>query len=333
LADEVDPQAALQAEWQVYRMRFLHGDGRIVDTGNGGISHSEGQGWGLLFSEAAGDKEAFDLISAWTATHLKRPHDALHVWRYDPTAADPVADTNNATDGDIFIAWGLARGARRWAQAGLAAAAGAIANDILGKLCLAQSGSLFLLPGAAGFVTPASLTLNLSYYVLPAFDCLAGLAPSHNWAQLRGDGVALIGKAVFGTPPLPPDWLAVRRADLALAPAQPWPPRFGYDAIRVPLWLSWAGLMPPGLGADFAAYWRLAPPPCGPAWIDLRSGAHADYAAPSGMEAVANVTLAILQGGVPEFPRVADAPDYYSASLIMLSRLAAHAAAGRKGKA
>ena len=314
--------AAIAAQWQIFRSRFLGSDGRVIDTGNGGISHSEGQGWGLLFSEAANDKQSFDLILAWTSTFLARPHDALHVWRYDPSAKNPTADMNNATDGDIFIAWALARGAQRWGQPALSSAAAAIAADIRDKLCFAQSGQVFLLPGISGFVLPAALNLNPSYYVWPAFDTLAQLAPSDIWANLRADGLATLAKGVFGSWSLPPDWLAVSRPGLDLQPAASWPPRFSFDAIRVPLWLSWANVMPASMGAAFAAYWQAPGFLYRPAWVNLQDGSVAKFAAPSGMAAIANLTLAALGGTPPNLPSVADAADYYSAALTMLTYLA-----------
>lgn len=312
----------LQSEWQIFRNRFLTPDGRIVDTGNGGISHSEGQGWGMLFAEATADKASFDLIYAWTSTHLARPDDALHAWRYNPSASNPVSDSNNATDGDIFIAWALARGAQRWMQPTLSAAAAAIAWDIHNKLCLQQSNHIFLLPGVSGFVMPDSINLNLSYYILPAFDALASLAPSGVWAQLRNSGLYLARKGVFGAWSLPPDWLSVSRPDSTLSLAPAWPPRFGFDAIRVPLWLTWAEAMPVELGMAFSAYWQSIAFPYRPAWIDLGTGAYANFAAPSGMAAVTDLTLSALNRTLPAFPTVADAPDYYSAALILLSRIA-----------
>ncbi len=309
------------SEWAAFRKRFLKSDGRIVDTGNGGISHSEGQGWGMLFAQAANDRDSFDLIHAWTAAHLARPNDALHIWRYDPAAANPVADPNNATDGDIFIAWALARGARLWGKPAFAEAAAAIARDIRDRLCIIQSGYLFLLPGISGFAGTNSVNLNLSYYVLPAFDTLAALAPSDKWARLRHDGLFLMRQAVFGSWSLPPDWINVSGPPLAFTPAAAWPPRFGYEAIRIPLWLSWANAMPASLGASFMNYWQSPKLPYHPAWVDLRTGAYAPYAAPTGMQAVADFTLASLNHATPSFPMVADAPDYYSAALILLSRM------------
>jgi endoglucanase len=326
LADPMNSNAAIASQWQIFRSQYLSPDGRVIDTGNGGISHSEGQGWGMLFAQAANDKDSFDLIFAWTSTYLARPEDALHVWRYDPSAKNPTADMNNATDGDIFIAWALARGAQSWGQPALFAAAAAIAADILDKLCFTESGKVFLLPGISGFVSPAALNLNPSYYVWPAFDTLEQLAPSTLWANLRADGLATLTEGVFGKWSLPPDWLAVSRPGLGLQPAADWPPRFSFDAIRVPLWLSWAGVLPDSLGTAFTQYWQSAAFPYRPAWVNLQDGSFAKYAAPSGMAAVTNYTLAALSGTQPSLPSVADATDYYSAALTMLTYLATHQA-------
>ncbi|MEG9529489.1 MAG: glycosyl hydrolase family 8, partial [Hyphomicrobiales bacterium] len=42
--------------WRAYRSRFITDQGRVVDTANGQISHSEGQGYGMLLAVAAGDR-------------------------------------------------------------------------------------------------------------------------------------------------------------------------------------------------------------------------------------------------------------------------------------
>lgn len=48
------------AFWQSYKARFVTAQGRVVDTGNGNISHSEGQGYGMLLAVAANDRETFN---------------------------------------------------------------------------------------------------------------------------------------------------------------------------------------------------------------------------------------------------------------------------------
>ena len=310
------------SEWQAFRDRYMTPDGRVVDTGNDNISHTEGQGVGMLFSEAAADRNSFERIYAWTSAHLARPSDALHKWRYVPGAANPTADPNNATDGDILIAWALARAGLRWGEPRLSTAAAAIAGDILDKLCVEQSGQLFLLPGIAGFETKTALDVNPSYYIFPAFGTLALLSPSDVWDRLRMNGLDMLQKALFGSWHLPPDWLAVSRPTLGLAPASAWPPRFGFDAIRVPLWLTWAGMMPAGMSDDFKRCWESPAFPYRPAWIDLANDTYADYAAPSGMQAVMALTLAARDGEIPQLPPVEAATDYYSATLTLLSRMA-----------
>ena len=51
------------AEWHSFRDRFIQADGRVLDTANGGISHSEGQGWGMLFAARFDDRDSFTRIS------------------------------------------------------------------------------------------------------------------------------------------------------------------------------------------------------------------------------------------------------------------------------
>src|SRR5436309_1896309 len=41
--------------WRSYKARFVTDQGRVVDTANGRISHSESQGYGMLLAVAAGD--------------------------------------------------------------------------------------------------------------------------------------------------------------------------------------------------------------------------------------------------------------------------------------
>jgi endoglucanase len=125
------------ADRTLFRSRFVAADGRVVDNGNGGISHSEGQDWGMLFAVAFNDRATFESIQAWTARTLRRPGDALHAWRYQPNSKPPVDDTNDATDGDLFIAAAQARAGHRWGVAQHLQAAAAIARDIL-KLLVRQ---------------------------------------------------------------------------------------------------------------------------------------------------------------------------------------------------
>jgi endoglucanase len=311
-----------RAEWVCFRERFVSSDGRIIDTGNGGTSHSEGQGWGLLFAESFDDPDTFDCILDWTAQVLRRPTDALHAWRYLPDQADHVPDSNNATDGDLFIAGALARAALRWGRPDHTEAANDIARDVLSLLVRQIGGRIVLLPGVEGFDHPDALTVNLSYYAFALLPFLAALAPSPLWDRMQADGRALIAAARFGRWGLPPDWLSVSRSDGSLSPASGWPARFSYDAIRTPLHLVWAGATLADINSAFVDYWS-ANPGDPPAWVDLRTGAVASYKAPSGIIAVSKLMMAKEVRELPsDFPSVLTAADYYSAGLTLLSRLA-----------
>ncbi len=315
--------AAQDTSWTAFKARFVDADGRVLDTGNKSVSHSEGQGWGLLFAESHGDRPVFEQLWSWTSHTLRRP-DNLFSWRWVPWGTNHVPDPNNASDGDILIAWALMRAARRWQAPQLEAASRTIRQAILHRVLADLGTYLVLLPGADGFQRGGRRIVNLSYYVWPALrDFASGAVEPARWLKLEQDGLRVLDLARFGALKLPPDWALVgRNNDVGIA--DDWPPRFGYDAIRIPLYLAWAGHRGP-LGR-FVEAWRSArvgnrPP----AWIDLRSGAVADYVASGGYEAVERLTAA-MAGGTPigeaTMPSLEAVDDYYAASLKMLARVA-----------
>ena len=306
-------------EWQAFKDRFLFADGRVVDTGNQGVTHTEGQGWGMIFAEFFDDQPSFTTIWGWTTRNLRRPHDALHFWRFDPSSTTPTADTNNATDGDLFIGLALSRAARRWGRADYAESARAIRRDLVRLLVRTVAGRTVLLPGVQGFETGSEVVVNPSYMVFPAIRELVTAGDQPEWNAVQRDGAALIEEACFGRWRLPPDWLRIDRASGKLTPAPNWPPRFSYDAVRVPLYLRWAGL-PSNHGlTDFYSAFGGKPP----AWVDLVTNETAPYVATPGMLAIASLVSASPGKSLPaEFPLVAAAPDYYSAALTLLSRVA-----------
>lgn len=304
--------------WPVYRARFVESDGRVVDSFQNGASHSESQGWGLLLAAAAGDWDSFDRIWAWTAARLLWRGAALFAWRWDP-AAGAVADVNNASDGDILIAWALARAGRRRGRADLTLAARRSAAAIRRLLTVDLAPGLAVLPGFQERAIDGAATLNLSYFVFPAFPDLAEIDPDPAWARLTETGLTLARGARFGRHGLPPDWLAVA-ADGGLAPAPGRPARFGYDAVRLPLYLVWAGHDAPALLDACRRAWRVSEPP--PAWFALAGGGDAGHGASAGVLAIRD----LIEGRRPLAATVWSAVRegaYYAASLALLATLAA----------
>ena len=66
MSHQVRHDAPAIADWSDFRRRFVGGDGRVIDNANGGVSHSEGQGWGMMLAVAFDDVASFDLIADWT---------------------------------------------------------------------------------------------------------------------------------------------------------------------------------------------------------------------------------------------------------------------------
>lgn len=299
--------------WRLYKQRFLDRSGRIIDTGNGGISHSEGQGYGMVLAALSNDPDAFAAMARWTDATLTVPGDELYAWRYDPRQPNPVSDPNNATDGDMLIAWALALAGKSWRNDAYLERSAQLRAAIRRDCVIERFGRQLLLPGRLGFAVPGAVTVNPSYYVWPALDVFARLDGAAVWGGVISSGEALLRQARFGPLHLPCDWVSVTGAT-SVAPARDKPPRFGYDAIRVPLYAQLGRRA--ALAGDVAAWWRAVMTQRRPipAWIDVVTGEEAPYAVSSGGAAiVARVT------GTPA-PMQLDT-DYFAASLQMLAAL------------
>jgi endoglucanase len=307
--------------WAEFKRRYVLADGRVVDTGNKGISHSEGQGVAMLFAALEDDAATFDRLWTWTRDHLRRP-DGLFSWQW--VQGKGVTDKNNASDGELYIAWALARAGARFRQTRYVEEARATAKALREHCVVQVPAGTLLLPGADGFVKYVSgvpqVVVNNSYWVFPAIRELALIDPSPVWGSLRETGLKLLMHARFGPHELPSDWLQMSE------PAQPWverPARFGHEAIRVPLFLYWAGEHQHPALVRFA---RFAAEPGFPAWVGA-DGRKAEYKAPVGFEAVAQLARGARFRAVPA-PLTLDS-DYFSSSLVLLSALAAREAPAR----
>ncbi|MDO8410062.1 MAG: glycosyl hydrolase family 8 [Phenylobacterium sp.] len=313
------PEAVM---WDAFKGRFLAADGRILDTTGGGVSHTEGQGFSMFLAASHDDRPAFELMWNWTQAHLARRQDGLFSWRYDPRAPETVADLNNATDGDIFIAWALLRAGRRWGERRYIQASGRIQKAIKRHLVTEIAGRRLLSPGLEGFRTDDYLTYNPSYFVAPALQAFQGAGPQEGWSRIISDGLAEARAARFGEPRLPGDW--TRRTSDGQSVLEPTrPPRFGFDAIRAPFYLAWAGLRDHPQVQAAAAFWRpyLEANTAPPAWVDLNTGETADFRMSLGATAMARFVADPERSPNPHGQGVHE-EDYYSAVLELLASVA-----------
>lgn len=298
--------------WESYKARFMMPDGRIVDTANGNISHTEGQGFAMLMAVSNNDKAAFDTIWQWTNNTLRNRDTGLFYWRYNPALALPIADKNNATDGDTLIAWALLQADSRWHNQQYGKASDEITKALLAQTVIDFAGYTVMLPGKEGFNHNSEVVLNPSYFIFPAWKAFALRSHLQVWQTLIDDGQRLLGKMGQGNLNLPPDWTALQ-ANGDMAPANGWPARMSYDAIRIPLYVYWYSPRSPLLlpwRIWFSQYSRGQTP----AWVNVVTGETAPYMMTGGLLAIRDLAMGMPQ----KEPQITAGEDYYSASLKML---------------
>lgn len=315
------PTSAFGKNWERYASQFYQ-DGRIVDTGNQSVSHSEGQGYGMLFAVEADDKDRFRAMWQWSKKNLQRD-DALFSWRYRPCDSSDrscIDDPNNASDGDILIAWALVRAADKWQSKQYREDAILILNAIKQKLIKERFNMIVLLPGEYGFDTTSNTEINLSYWVFPAFEAFFELTSDPIWQQLNSSGKTLVNQSKFSQWQLPPDWVRVTNQGVSLENTQT--QEYGFNAVRVPLQLAWVkdSQNTTSLIAPFIRFWEQD---YVPATVQLPSGQASEYQMTKGMSYSATVVINLYNNSPNEIVPLPLGEDYYSSSLILLSQLAA----------
>ncbi|MDE1172397.1 MAG: glycosyl hydrolase family 8 [Parvibaculaceae bacterium] len=313
-------RAAEDPAWAAFRAKFVMAEGRVVDFEDKKVSHTEGQGYGMLLAVANDDRKTFDALWNWTKANLSRKDDYLFSWAWRPDDKPHVKDKNDATDGDILIAWALLRAGQKWEVPEFVSASRDIRGSIRDKLVKVIAGRTVLLPGAAGFHNKDQTEISLSYYIFPAFNEFAKDEPQGGWDKLAHDGVELILDARYGRYVLSPDWIEISgKGELRIATQ--WPAQFGFGSVRVPLYLVWGGVSSMDIIGPYVNFWRgmamqdKAPP----GWVDLYTGAYAPFEAPLGIRAIA-----AFVSGTPNVTMLgySDKEPYYSAVLFLLSQLA-----------
>ena len=307
-----------EADWNTYKTAFLDPTGRIIDTGNNNISHSEGQGYGMWLAVLADKPADFELIWSFTRTELLVRDDGLAAWKWDPQANPHISDINNATDGDILIAYALALAAKQWAKPDYAEAARKIAQTVIDKSVVVRAGRTLLLPGTVGFGEkdrPDGPVVNPSYFIFEAFPVLNELVPSPLWGALTRDGLAQISSHTFGPRKLPADWVSVKTKP---RPADGFPQEFGYNSVRIPLYLARAGF------ADVKLLDRLRTAIVidggNMATFDLRSGNIKDVLSDAGYRIIPALAACIIgRKPIPDDLRHFTSTLYYPSTLHLLA--------------
>jgi endoglucanase len=313
------PPTAFQLSWNSYVERFYQ-NGRIVDTGNDNISHTEGQGYGMLFAVQADDQTRFDAMWRWTQDVMQR-NDHLLSWQYTPCASEDkqcITDNNNASDGEILIIWALLRAGEKWHVKEYIQAADQLLAVTKDKLIVERFGETLILPGEYGFDKPDSLQVNLSYWVFPAFAHFYQHTSDPIWNKLIASGLSLMESARFGSAQLNPDWTIIYADHMSLDGAVS--ADYGFNACRIPLHLVW---MNPNQNALLEPYLELWSQTFIPATVNLLDNSTSEYSYTQGMQSIHQLVQGLSDQQVGFSTMEFDEhTDYFSASLILLSSLA-----------
>ena len=174
------------------------------------------------------------------------------------------------------------------------------------------------MPGEKGFETKDGLILNLSYWIFPAFPAFEKVDSPADWHRLSDTGLHYIDKTDLGRWGLPPDFMLDVNPVKPAPNAKPW---FGYDAVRIPLYLKWAGFGTRDRIKPYQDYWHYFDgAKFVSAWTNLNDNSIDSYNA---MPGILSVRQWILGQGVMN-PTPTSGEVYYSATLKMLVWLAAH---------
>ena len=227
-------------EWERFKKTFITEDGRVVDFYQGQSSHSEGQGFAMLVAASRDDKETFEKLWQWARSNLQvRSSDKLFAWSWGQVRPDrwSVIDFNNATDGDTAIALALLDAADRWGIENYRDRAVEIIQSIRENVIVGKNGTFLVLPGYYGFQEGKTLILNPSYFLFSAYKRFAEADRKDFWLRVHKDSTAFLKRCLFGRFKLPADWVAYDGENVSIFMEKD--PLFGYDAIRVLLYLRW----------------------------------------------------------------------------------------------
>lgn len=322
LAAQTVPGRAL---WEAWKARFLDPSGRVIDFLQQEASHTEGQGYGMVLASHFDDQDALRRMLGWADANLGLRGDRLYAWRWLPHGEARVPDRNNASDGDLFIAWAMVRAARRWGDSALLDRAAGIAEDLVAQ-CIVQSpedpARVLFLPASFGFVHDRRVVVNPSYYMPRAMREVAAATGQDRLAAAAADGEALMAR--IAADGLVPDWVELTREGWRAAETMS--VNAGYEAIRVPLFLTWSGRPDHPAVQQVARAWRAGMQPSGPVPVVMErvSGLVLEESPDPGYRAVAAL---ISCAGAPTrgaaIPPFTAEQHYYPATLQLFTVLAA----------
>jgi endo-1,4-beta-D-glucanase Y len=129
----------------------------------------------------------------------------------------------------------------------------------------------------------------------------------------------LLQESQFGKWQLPPDWIKLEGDKISPVDGD----QFGYDAVRIPLYLIWGQQATTPSIKPFQNFWSaFSGKPLLPAWVNVLNGDLATYNASAGFESVAAITLAYPNVDRTQLPSFDPTQGYYSSMLSLFTQIA-----------
>jgi len=227
------------SSWRQYKQLFISKDSRVIDYYQNQISHSEGQGYGMLLAVIHNDKNTFNRLWEWTKNNLQIRHDSLLAWSWGKRQNGKwdVIDENDASDGDILVAFALLKASEKWDNNYYQTEGLKIIQSIRKELAVKWKDYLFISPGYYGFAKKDGLIINPSYFIFPAYRSFAKVDQKEFWQKVYKSSLSCLSQASFSSLHLPADWIFLNKNGVSIYTERSH--YFGYEAIRILLYLCY----------------------------------------------------------------------------------------------
>jgi endo-1,4-beta-D-glucanase Y len=215
---------------------YVTSDGRVLRLDQGGDIVSEGQAYGMLIAEIAGEPNRARTVWGWTERHLHL-NDGLFAWL--ATGKGTVESRQSATDADVLLAFALLRykgqGATSLHRAGKVVARAVLAYE---SVDLANGSPVLVAGPWAKSSSPP--VVDPSYLMPEVFHDLSLMTGDSRWDAAAAVAVSLVKVLTHDGRALPPDWAALKDSSLTAtaAPSGSVGIQYGLDAQRLSLWFA-----------------------------------------------------------------------------------------------
>ena len=239
LGFSLEISAILNRLYNLYKENIIQPTGRVIDWQNHAVTHSEGIGYSLFFAVALNDKRDFYKILNWFEKNIGFNSKNLIPWLWGKDAQGKwhVLDSNDATDGNMWIAYSLLLAYEKWGDKTLKRKALKLIKAIKKYDIYSHKGCIVLLPGSKFFVSPSHLTINPSYYAPFIFDKFYSYDKDNIWKILSEQSLKIWYYIYVSPYFLFPDWVEL---DIHTCRVTKLITIEGFNSIRIPIWILYS---------------------------------------------------------------------------------------------